>query len=140
MRNYSNVAKKWQTNLSAATTSMTQGAQAVTEAPGIKAAAAVDRYQAGVQQAVADGTYAARVSAVSLPAWQQAFIKKGVPRVAQGAAESLPKMESFVAFAAPTWERTRSETAAMAQGGGEAARARMNRNFDIMSGMKYRRR
>lgn len=42
-------ATKWATNLGAATNAYTAGVQAVQTAPGASAAAAADRYVAGVQ-------------------------------------------------------------------------------------------
>lgn len=75
---------KWGQNLSAAGAAITQGINRVQIAPGQSAAAAADRYAAGVQRAVADGTWQNNVSKVSLQSWQQSMTTKGIPRLAQG--------------------------------------------------------
>lgn len=90
------VAQKWSTNLASSTQSITAGVQAVTVSPAQAAIAAIPQYLAGVQQAVADGSLAAGLSKVTLPAWQQAMIQKGIPRIASGASAAMPKMQNFM--------------------------------------------
>lgn len=133
-------AKKWAANASAATQSMRDGVNAVTEAPGAKAAQAADRWAQGVQEALANGKFAANVGSVSLESWRNAMIKKGIPRVATGAAEAIPVVEQFAAQLLPVTSRAKSECAAMPQGKGANAVARMMRNYEIMSGMRFQRR
>lgn len=84
-------AKNWQQNLSNATTKITQGVQAVQQAPTALAAAAADKYVAGIQNAVASGRYQNGLMSVSLQSWQQSMINKGVPRIASGASNALDK-------------------------------------------------
>jgi hypothetical protein len=72
---------------------MTKGAQGVTKAPGIAAAAAADKWLAKVTAAKAK--FASRVSSVSLADWQSAYINVGIPRVAQGATAKQAKVTSF---------------------------------------------
>lgn len=85
---------KWVQNLSAATDRMTSGAQAVTKAPGIAAAAAADKWLAKVT--AAKSKFATNVSRVSLASWQQSYIQVGIPRVAQGAQAKQAKVQSFM--------------------------------------------
>lgn len=92
----SDVAKKWAQNLSASTASIQTGVQGVTVNPAAAAAARQDAYQAGVQRAVADGSYQRGLSRVTLQSWQQAMITKGIPRIASGAAASQAKMQQFM--------------------------------------------
>jgi len=84
---------KWLQNLSASQDRMTKGAQSVTRAPGLAAAAASDKWLAKVTQSKAK--FAARVSSVSLQDWQNAYISVGIPRVAQGATAKQHKVMSF---------------------------------------------
>ena len=84
---------KWVQNLSAASDRMTAGANAVTKAPGLAAAAAKQKWLNRVT-AAAD-KFAANVSRVSLEQWQAAYINIGVPRVGQGASAKQGKMLSF---------------------------------------------
>lgn len=86
--------QRWVTNLSAATSQMTAGANAVTVAPGQAAAAAADKWLAKVTAAKAK--FQANVSAVSLQSWQNSYINIGIPRVAQGAQAKQAKFESFM--------------------------------------------
>lgn len=82
-------AQNWVTGLGQAGTKIQQGVQAVTEAPGVKAARNANGYLNGVQQNVAK--WQRKVSAVSLGDWVNATLTKGVPRVAQGAQAAQPK-------------------------------------------------
>jgi hypothetical protein len=84
---------KWVQNLSAAADRMTAGANAVTKAPGVAAAAAADKWLTKVTQSKAK--FATNVAAVSLQSWQQAYVNIGVPRVAQGAQAKQNKVLDF---------------------------------------------
>jgi hypothetical protein len=77
-----------------ATSRMTAGAQAVTTAPGLAAAAAKDKWLARVTASQAK--FANNVAAVSLASWQNSYINIGVPRVAQGAQAKQQKVTSFM--------------------------------------------
>lgn len=85
---------KWVQNLSAAGERMTAGAQAVTKAPGLAAAAAADKWLQRVTASKAK--FATNVAAVSLQSWQNSFINIGVPRVAQGAQAKQDKVMAFM--------------------------------------------
>lgn len=87
-----NAAAKWSQNLGAATARYTAGVQAVTNAPGAAAAAAADRWIAGVQ--ASQQKFITRSQAVSLQQWQQAAVNKGAQRLASGASAAEPKMQS----------------------------------------------
>lgn len=89
-------AKNWQAGMANSGEKLKAGIQAVQESPMEKAAAAADRYAAGVQRSVSDGTYQAGLRAVSLQQWKDAAINKGVNRVASGAAAAVPKMQAFL--------------------------------------------
>lgn len=96
MKSASDVANKWAANLAAATTSITAGVQQVTVSPTQLAAANLNGYLAGTQQAVTSGKMAASLQRVSLQDWQTAMIQKGIPRIASGAQAAKPKMASFM--------------------------------------------
>lgn len=97
--NPSDAATRWANNLGAATPKIQSGVQAVTQAPGTKAAAQQAKYVANVTARASK--WASRVGAVSLSDWQQATITKGIPRISQGAANAKPKMEAFMGSLLP---------------------------------------
>ena len=86
--------QKWVTNLSNSTTAITRGVQAVSVAPGAKAAAASGKWLAKVTQS--EAKYKARVGSVSLSDWQTSMTQVGIPRIAQGATAKQNKMQSFM--------------------------------------------
>ena len=88
------VAIKWGQNLGNATQSMSQGVQGVTVAPTQLAANQAQAYVSGVQNAVASGKWQARLQAVSLQQWRDAYTKKGIPRVQQAATTDQPKVQA----------------------------------------------
>lgn len=87
---------KWGQNLGAAGTAIQAGIARVQTAPGISAAAASDRYVAGVQASVAAGTWQNNVSKVSLQSWQQSMTTKGIPRLAQGIQQAQATKQASV--------------------------------------------
>lgn len=90
-------AQQWGANWSQALANKTQkiqqGVQAVSTAPGQKAAAKANAMLAGVTHAVTSGKWAANVSSVSLSDWQAATLAK-VGNVATGASAAV-KTQKF---------------------------------------------
>ena len=88
------ISDKWLTNLQNAQTAMTNGVNAVTQAPGQLAAAQaalwLQRLQASQQK------WANRVGAVTLAQWQQAMINLGIPRAIQGAQSKQSRYTTFI--------------------------------------------
>lgn len=91
---------KWLQNIGNATDRMKQGALAVQEAPGKKAAAAADKWLANVQRS--KPKFIANVSRVTKESWQNSYINVGIPRVSQGAQAKQAKytaaMEAFLPY------------------------------------------
>ena len=84
-------------NLKASVPDITLGVERVTEAPGKKAAAKQAKMLANLTAAVNDGTWAARVSAVSLEEWKGHMVAKGIPRISAGIDGAAAKTEDFFA-------------------------------------------
>jgi hypothetical protein len=99
-------ADKWVRNLSSATESIRAGVQAVTQAPGQKAAAQRQKWL----QSITDSAdkWARRVAAVPLGAWQDAMINVGIPRVSSGAQA---KQGKYASFATEFWPHLQSGVA-----------------------------
>lgn len=115
------VASKWAERLGASVNQIRAGVQRVTEAPTAKAAAAADLYVQGVQRAVQEQRFQDGCRAVSLQAWQQATIDKGLVRVADGAAKAKPKMAAFQRQWLPHMAALQGQLAQMPKGTTEAA-------------------
>ena len=90
------VAKKWAQNLGSAGTAITAGVNAVQTSPMSKAAANVNGYLSGVQNAVNSGKWVRGLNRRTLQDWQSAMLTKGVPRIGTGAQAAIPKMQAFM--------------------------------------------
>lgn len=129
------VAAKWRGNLSSATQSITDGVNAVTQAPG---AAAARQKGLWVQRVTASADkWAARVGSVTLDEWRQQMLNKGVPRVASGAQAAEPKMASFMAEFLPHVERVAQQVRSMPKGSIEDSIARAS--AQIRGNAQFRR-
>lgn len=98
-------ATKWSQGLGSAVTRYTDGVKSVTTSPNALAAAAVDRYIAGVQ--AAQNKYVQRNQGVSLQYWQQQAVNKGGQRLASGAQAAEPKMTQVFTQLFPFIEQVR---------------------------------
>lgn len=87
------IATKWQTKMAGATQAYTDGINAVTEAPGQKAARASGKWLARVT--AAQGKFERNVSAVPLSDWKEAATTVGAQRLASGAQKAGPKVNAF---------------------------------------------
>jgi hypothetical protein len=93
-KNPADVATKWAQNLGNAGTSITQGVNAVTVAPGQAAAAQKQVWVQNVTSAAEK--WATNVAKISAPDWKNAMLTKGIPRISTGAQAAQPKMEAFM--------------------------------------------
>lgn len=129
-------ATKWRDRLSAASQQITDGVNGVTTAPGQKAAAAKGLWLARVT--AAQDKWAARVASVSLPEWQAAMINTGIPRIAQGAAAKVGKVEAFMTDFLPYLDQGVAKVNAMPKGDINASVQRATAM--IMHNAAYKRR
>lgn len=107
----STIADRWAQNLGASTQKISDGVNAVTQAPTQKAAAADAKYLAGVQAGIPK--WKSRLQAVSLGDWQTAMLQKGLPRIATGAQASKGKMQNFMVQFLPYVENAAQQVRAM---------------------------
>lgn len=124
---------KWGTNLGASSTYITNGVNKVQTAPGVSAAAAQDRMLAGVTAAVQNGTWAKRVSGVSLQSWQQAMIKKGIPRLTQGISTAQQNKTQQISALLTAVDASAQAANQLPKGGLEQGIARANAFMRAMS-------
>lgn len=87
-------AQAWSQGLQSKVERMKAGVQAVTVSPGQAAARQKSVWAQNV--AAAQDKWARNTAAVSLTAWQEAFVNKGLPRIASGAAAGESKMAAFM--------------------------------------------
>lgn len=134
------VAKKWAAGMQQATQSMTDGVNSVTVSPTEKAAAAVDKWEAGVRRARTEGTYESGLRSVSLAQWQDAMRTKGIPRITDGVRAAQPKMERFLGELLPYTDSVKEQIAQMPSTTPQDRIARMLRNVELMSQFRSSRR
>lgn len=91
------ILAKWKRNAGNAAEDLKIGVRAVTTAPTQKAAAAVDKYQRGVMEAVNSGKFVNALNAVTLQDWQNAMIDKGAQNYANGVAKISPRAQKAMA-------------------------------------------
>ena len=117
-------AEKWGRRLKASTPDITKGIDRVTEAPGVKAAAQVEKLKQNFNKKVDDGTWARNVQ-VPLSEWKDKFKNVGVGRISGGVDKAKSKMEKFGAKLIPHVEAGQSKIDAMPKLTPEDSDARM---------------
>jgi hypothetical protein len=122
------IAANWAQRLGASSDKMTAGVNAVQVAPGQAAARQKNAWLQNTQAAA--NKWAANVAAVPLSDWQQAYISKGIPRIAQGATAAQPKMQAFMDKLLPFQQTALSSLPA--RGTYEQNKARANAWMDKM--------
>lgn len=108
---------KWKSRASNAAAALTAGVNAVTVSPTAKAAAAVNKYAAGVNAAVQSGAYVNGLNNVSLQEWKDSMTGKGVSNYSNGvnnisakAAKNMADQQQYAAQVAATVASMPSET------------------------------
>lgn len=128
------VAASWAQRLGAAGDKAKAGAQAVTVSPGQAAARQRQVWLANLQ-ANAD-KWAKNVSAVTTEQWQDAYINKGIPRIATGAQQAQSQMTDFFGKLLPYIDQQKKTLPA--RGTFEQNKARATAWMDKMHGFSYK--
>ena len=110
------VAAKWASRVQAASDSVKNGVNAVTQNPADLAAQAKDRWIQGVQRAASEGSFEAGLANVTLADWQKAMINKGIPNMMNGARDATPKVQRFMTELLPYTAEVSSAVQAMPKG------------------------
>lgn len=106
MKNPADVAKKWAQNLGNAGEAIKQGVNAMTVNPAEKAAAQAD--VAVRNYGRAKDKMVAGLQRTTLESIKSAMIKKGIPRITEGAAQAQPKMMAVMQQLLPAVEAARA--------------------------------
>ena len=109
----SQVLADWEAKTKASGAKYVAGVRACTVNPGELAAAAQDKYAAGVQDEVSSGRYAEGCRSVSPAQWKDACEKTGSARISTGVDKGKAKMAAFLAEFLPQQEAITQEVRAM---------------------------
>lgn len=136
MQSPQQVAKRWADSVRNNVQRYVDGIDSVTESPTQKAAAAVDRYQAGVNKAVSEGKFQDGCNAVTLEDWKSRAKNKGKANMATGATEAEPRVAKVMASLLPYTASVSDQIAAMPKGTLEDSIARSRKAIELMSQFK----
>ena len=134
------IAAAWSRGLLNAKAKIQSGVNAVTVAPTQKAAAAVDKYLSGVQDAVSSGRYVKRLQAVSLQDWKDSIINKGMKNLDNGVRQGETKVTKFMDQYMPFIRQVSARIQSMDSGGRSNAMARIEANLDALEQFKNSRK
>ena len=136
MKTAAQAAQRWKQRMATASEDYKAGVERVSEAPGVAAAAAADRYASGVAEAVASGRYAERAASVSLGDWKRLTLEKGPARLAQGASAAESKVQAVMQQIMANIESVKAEIDSMPR---TTLEDRINRSVAYMRGMAARK-
>jgi hypothetical protein len=131
VKSVTDMVNAWSTGMGGASANYIKGTSSVTEAPTAAAARAVGAYQAGVNRAVADGSYVRGCNNATLSDWQAACRAKA-GNLATGAMLSKPKYQAAAQTLASAAQQIRDAVAQMPKGGSANAAARSAAAVAIM--------
>lgn len=133
------VVEKWAKNGAGSGEAVKAGVNAVQESPMEKAAAAQDRWVAGVQRAAQSGKYAANLRAVSLSDWKNMMINKGIPNMQNGYAQGKAKFQRFMNEFLPYARDVSQQIKQMPRGTLQQSIDRARKTIELMAEFKNRR-
>lgn len=107
---------KWaeRTGSQSAINAYKEGVGRVTEAPTVKAAAKLDKYQAGIQAALDSGKTRDALMNSPVELYRNNAINVGAARIATGVKKGTPKMQAFAAAFVPFLQGAMQANAQMA--------------------------
>lgn len=105
--------EKHNRRLKGATEDIRNGINAVSQAPGQKAAAKSKKMLANLTESVNSGAWAARTAAVGLDEWKQKTLDKGVARIGSGIDAAADKVRSFASQLLPYTDSVSQKVASM---------------------------
>jgi hypothetical protein len=101
--------EKWARRTKGAVSDAIAGVNAVTEAPGVKAAAKKDKMKANLMAAIDNGTWEQRVKAVSVNEWREKTTAKMSSSMATGVDMAITKRQKFDNALIPAVEAARNK-------------------------------
>jgi multidrug resistance efflux pump len=134
------IAEKQVRRAQASTQDYKNGVNSVKEAPGKKAAEAVERYAAGIQKAIADGSYVDGCNSVSLSDWQARTVNKGAANYAPGIVAAQATIADFHQQRSQAQASIDAELQSMPRGDLETNLQRAMTQMRRMGEFKFRKR
>lgn len=138
MANVNDVVAKWSRNGKASVQSYIAGVQSVTESPTAAAARNIDKYQAGVQEAIESGKLQRGLQRVTKENWIAATVNVGAQRLASGFTKGEQKFQGFMTEFLPFVQGVQQQVKAMPSATPEERDQRMLRAAQLMR--QFRRR
>lgn len=133
------IAELWVQKMAQSADKYKSGVNGVTTSPMEAAAAAKDRYLAGIQAAAAEGRWEAGLRRTSLSAWKAKTASKGAERLASGARDAKEDMIRFQTEWLPVSERISAECAEMPKGTIEDSLQRVRKMMEMARQFKQAR-
>lgn len=138
MKALADMQKKMLNGVTSGAATYAAGVQAVKSNPLAKAAAAVDKYQAGTQKAVTDGTFVAGCNSVTLQSWQQAASGKGKTNYSNAAPQAAANWGQYMQKAQTTIQSNSDAIQAMPSTTDQDNDQRMLANVAMQRALKGR--
>lgn len=132
--------RKWSSRLQGATQDIEAGVRSVTVAPTQAAKAKKATFKARVNEAIDNGKWERGLDRVDNAQWQDAMIKKGIPRITSGVAESEPKMNTFFSELLPYTASVSAQVRALPNATEQQRDARALKAIQLMRQFKRQRR
>jgi len=132
------IARNWQNGMTGAVSKIVAGVNAVTESPGVKAAAAANKAAANYAAAVASGRFAAAQQSYTLADWKSKTAQKVQERMAGGVAAAGGKALRFATWLIPALNDVATIVDAMPSMTFQDSINRMTQQATLMHGKKYK--
>lgn len=133
--------EKWKKGMASSGENIKAGVNSMTESPGVKAAAAKDKYVRRVNEAASDGSYEAGQLGYSLQEYKDAVVNKGISNMMTGASKLGSRAQRAMADQLAYANQVSDQVAGMPTGTLEEGIAKAAATIRLMAeGRKNRRR
>jgi hypothetical protein len=131
-----NWGANWQKSMQTVSTAYNAGIDGITESPMEKAASASDAMLSGLTAAIQSGRTQRALRAVNLSDYKAKCKAKGGQAMQAAAVLARPKLDRYIATAAPALQGLKQQLAQMPKGGAANAAARWALSQQVMEQIK----
>lgn len=139
MANPQRAFEKWKRNAASNQQAMKDGANDVTESPGVAANRVKDKYIRRVQESFNDGTYEAGNTSYTTDDWKKAYINKGIPNAQTGVANISARSQQNMVAAVNQANAIKAECANMPNNNKAEALQKVSKAMDMWEQFKRNR-